>query len=167
MLATVGPASATVAPQHAGKYCATIVSKDLDARGLSKVLGTSCSAVSAEAAYRQAATAKGGVQTTASIVSLAASTLLLNEYTDAVYNGGVLYTFYGSSGTCDSTGYRLTNYSSVGDVTSSITGYNNCNRARIQGYYSTAEQIFTLNVSNLGSTYNDNDNVYIVRTYHA
>lgn len=165
MLGIAMPASATPVLTPAAQYCSSIVSKELDEHGLSKVVGTSCSSQSPEAAHRLAA-ASAGVPTDA---ATAASTLLMNEYRDTSYNGGVIYTYYGSSGACDSAGYRLQNYSSVGHATSSITGYNNCNVVRIQGYNSTAEGVFTLPAPGLNSVYSGyyNDNVNIVRVYHG
>ena len=59
------------------------------------------------------------------------ATLLLNEYADTYYNGGVLYSYYGNAGPCDNAGYHLVNFVSVELSTSSMTGYNSCDRVRV------------------------------------
>lgn len=145
------------------KYCATIVSKQLDADGLSHVVGKSCSSNSPVAAFTAAKQLAGQVPNRPE--QAAASTLLMNEFYDTNLNGGVIYSFYGSSGTCDSSGYRLRNDGYTRDNTSSIQGNGNCNRVNIQGYNNSAETAFSLPANYLGSYLNDN--VALVRVYRG
>ncbi|MFD8707994.1 hypothetical protein ACFV1W_36365 [Kitasatospora sp. NPDC059648] len=81
-------------------------------------------------------------------------TLLLEEYNDTDYGGGVVYSFYGDAGGCDSTGYHLVNYFEVALNVSSMKGYHNCNTVHL---WSTLGKEGTLGLpaSYLGPDFND------------
>ncbi|GAA4538185.1 hypothetical protein GCM10023192_39520 [Amycolatopsis samaneae] len=144
----------------AGEYCAVIVSKELDKNGHSKVLAKSCSHASGEDAHHKARSEHARASN--SPVSAFDETLLLNEYQDANYGGGVIYSFYGTAGGCDSSGYHLVNYWSVENNVSSMQGYNNCNRVKVHTEKCDASETncdwgyFNLDVPYLGDYYNDN-----------
>ncbi|AUG75028.1 hypothetical protein CFP65_0042 [Kitasatospora sp. MMS16-BH015] len=81
-------------------------------------------------------------------------TLLLEEYADVNYGGGVLYTFYGDAGGCDATGYHLVNYIDVALNVSSMWGYNNCTKATLTSPLDKVETV-SLPASYLGKDFND------------
>jgi hypothetical protein len=163
------PAEAAIA-NSPHQYCATIVSKkQTDSHGNSKVLSQQCSTTSQVDALSQAAALRPHAGTRQ--FGPADQTLLINEYLDANYGGGVLYSFYGDYGGCDRDGYHLLNFWNVEHNTSSIQGYNNCNAIGIHTEDCNADEsvcdwgYFRLDLPYVGDHYNDH--VTVVRPYHS
>ncbi|MFD7020904.1 hypothetical protein [Streptomyces sp. NPDC059928] len=158
-----GAATATGAEtHHSGPYCASIVSKELDTTGHSKVVAESCSNRSVEDAHAKAKQIELGLSPN-SAVSLQSDTLLLNEYKHANYDT-LLYSFWGTGGPCDSDGYHLYNFVSVATEVSSMRGYNNCNsvaarNSNLQWGYIGLDSPY------VGDAYNDD--VRELQVYHG
>ncbi|WP_336026565.1 hypothetical protein [Geodermatophilus sp. FMUSA9-8] len=152
-----GASTASAAPPST-TYCAEILSNEVDAQGFSIVLGTSCS-TSPEAALSTADAEADNSALAPQESAAAASTLLMNEYRDSYLGGGVLYSYYGAYGTCDSAGYRLRNYWDVGHSVSSIQGNGNCNNVYLTNYAGVSDFGQTTPVNVLPARYNDNVDV--------
>lgn len=154
-------ASATTEPAQATTHCATVVSDQLDQNGNSVVVGPMrCSSTSQDAL----AQSRKSTASTNGAASTQAYTLLLTEYKDAGYGGGVLYDYYGTAGPCDSAGYHLVNYVQVELSVSSMQGFNNCNFVRIndeQFHYGT----FGLPLYYVGDEWNDD--LVALQVYHG
>ncbi|WP_336026563.1 hypothetical protein [Geodermatophilus sp. FMUSA9-8] len=156
-----GASTASAAPPST-TYCAEILSNEVDAQGFSIVLGTSCS-TSPEAALSTADAEADNSALAPQESAAAASTLLMNEYRDSYLGGGVLYSYYGAYGTCDSAGYRLRNYWDVGHSVSSIQGNGNCNFVTLQKYDSDVDVSWYLPLNAMGSFDNNTEIVRIKR----
>ncbi|SHG35349.1 hypothetical protein [Streptoalloteichus hindustanus] len=152
------PAAVAAPSEAVTEYCAVIVSKERDEHGFSKELAKSCSPVSVEDALVKASASGGG---RFSVPELA-GTLLLNQFKDVNYGGGVIHTYYGGGGPCDTMGYYLRNTVSVSKNVSSMIGYNNCNRVRVHDWDENSYQ-FDLPVAHMGRF---NDNVNGLRVFH-
>ncbi|WP_327065764.1 hypothetical protein OG500_08310 [Kitasatospora sp. NBC_01250] len=134
-LAAPAPAAAT---GPAVRHCATVVSP-------TRTLGQACSDRStADALSRIAAEPGQPVD----------RTLLLEEYKDIDYGGGILYSFYGDAGGCDGTGYHLVNYIDVALNVSSMKGYHDCNAVHLWSTLSV-EKTMDLPAPQLGGNFND------------
>ncbi|MFF2073264.1 hypothetical protein ACFVXG_00735 [Kitasatospora sp. NPDC058162] len=132
------------------QYCAAVLGHlpGAGADGVSPVLGRACSPGSRADAL---ALADGRTRTAE---QPADRTLLLEEFKDADYQGGVIYSFYGDAGGCDGTGYHLINYINVALNVSSMKGYNNCNAVHLWSTLSV-EKTMDLPASYLGANFND------------
>ncbi|MEU8926114.1 hypothetical protein AB0D10_35145 [Kitasatospora sp. NPDC048545] len=130
------------------RYCAAVVGHVPGAGGGSPLLGRACSPDSLADAL---ARADGRTRTAE---QPADRTLLLEEFKDVDYGGGVIYAFYGDAGGCDATGYHLVNYFDVALSVSSMKGYDNCNAAHL---WSTldVEKTVDLPAPALGANFND------------
>ncbi|MER5641082.1 hypothetical protein ABT095_29535 [Kitasatospora sp. NPDC002227] len=135
---TVPAAAAPSAEPATVRHCAVLVSP-------TRALGQACSDRSAAEAVQRIAAGPD---------SPADQTLLLEEYADANFGGGVLYSFYGDAGGCDATGYHLVNYINVALNVSSMQGYNNCNRATLTSPLDKTETV-GLPAGYLGPDFND------------
>ncbi|GHF39606.1 hypothetical protein GCM10018790_16770 [Kitasatospora xanthocidica] len=146
--APAGSAQHRPLPVPDARYCAAVVGHAPGADGFSPVLGRACSPDSlADALARADGRTRAAEQP-------ADRTLLLEEFKDVDYGGGVIYAFYGDAGGCDATGYHLVNYFDVALSVSSMKGYNNCNAAHL---WSTldVEKTVDLPASALGANFND------------
>ena len=139
-------------PPTEGRFCAVLISKQLDSAGLSKVLHRACS-------DRSDAEAKARLDS----VTPLASTFLMAWYLNAGY-GEPHTNIYGDSGGCDSAGYRVEPSSYWKVNISAIAGFNNCNRVRVYNIARTQAQTFVLNAPNIGSY---NDNVGLTQVYNG
>ncbi|MER7850592.1 hypothetical protein ABTZ03_42435 [Kitasatospora sp. NPDC096077] len=146
--APAAPTALRPLPVPEVQYCAAVLGHLPGADGFSPVLGRACSPDSRADALARA----GGHDRTAE--QPAGDTLLLEEYRDAGYKGGVLYSFYGNGGGCDGTGYHLVNYINVALNVSSMKGYNNCNAVHLWSTLSV-EKTMDLPASYLGANFND------------
>ncbi|MEU8510918.1 hypothetical protein AB0C76_04905 [Kitasatospora sp. NPDC048722] len=135
-------------PIPAVQYCAAVLGHVPGADGRSPVLGRACSSDSREDALAKA----DGVDRSAERPM--DRTLLLEEFKDADYGGGVIYAFYGDAGGCDGNGYHLVNYIDVALSVSSMKGYNNCNAVHLWSTLSV-EKTMDLPASYLGANFND------------
>ncbi|WP_369185428.1 hypothetical protein [Streptomyces sp. Y1] len=135
-------------PIPAVQYCAAVLGHAPGADGRSPMLGRACSADSREDALAQA----DGVDRPAE--QRMDRTLLLEEFKDVDYGGGVIYAFYGDAGGCDASGYHLVNYIDVALSVSSMKGYNNCNAVHLWSTLS-AEKTMDLPAPALGGNFND------------
>ncbi|MFF4816225.1 hypothetical protein ACFY2K_16725 [Kitasatospora sp. NPDC001309] len=132
------------------QYCAAVLGHLPGADGASPVLGRACSPDSRADALALA----DGRTLTRGADQPADRTLLLEEFKDIDYQGGVIYSFYGDAGGCDGTGYHLVNYITVALSVSSMKGYNNCNAVHL---WSTlgVEKTTDLPAAQLGANFND------------
>ncbi|MFE2408632.1 hypothetical protein ACFXDE_09835 [Kitasatospora sp. NPDC059408] len=146
--APASPLPSRPLPIPAVQYCAAVLGHVPGADGRSPMLGRACSTDSREDALAKA----DGVDRSAERPM--DRTLLLEEFKDVEYRGGVLYAFYGDAGGCDATGYHLVNYFDVALNVSSMKGYNNCNAVHL---WSTldVEKTMDLPAPALGGNFND------------
>lgn len=154
-------ASAATEPAQGASHCVTVVSGEFDKNGNSVVVGPMRCSTTMEDALAQSKKA-GGVSANGTS-SAQTDTLLLREYKDAGY-GGPIYDFVGTAGPCDFAGYHLVNYVQVEINVSSIQGFNNCNRVRINDeheHYGT----FALPLYYVGDEWNDD--LVALQVYHA
>jgi hypothetical protein len=150
------------APAH--QYCAVIVSKQIDpSTGASKVEGKACSSKSRDDAHNQAIAARRANPAVPAPDAIAVDTLLAEEYQDENYGGDLLYSFFGVEGPCDAAGYTVLNYLGVEYRTSSVKGYNSCNRATIYDESSNFQN-FVLPAWTLGAF---NDSVTRLHVFHG
>ncbi|MEV7598165.1 hypothetical protein AB0O91_12385 [Kitasatospora sp. NPDC089797] len=146
--APAAPAALRPLPVPEVQYCAAVLGHLPGADGYSPMLGQACSPDSRADALARA----GGRTRTAE--QPAGDTLLLEEYKDVDYRGGILYSFYGNGGGCDGTGYHLVNYIGVALNVSSMIGYNNCNAVHLWSTLSV-EATFDLPLPRLNGYFND------------
>ncbi|TYP86445.1 hypothetical protein [Blastococcus xanthinilyticus] len=121
VLAVSTPAVAAPPERH----CAVLLSStEVDANGDSVVLAEACASTPsrATAAMQSRQRAQGSGQVSAA----AASTVLMTWYANDNYVGNSTL-IYGSSGTCDYTGYRVSPNSYWNNNIRSIRGAGNCN----------------------------------------
>ncbi|MFJ8625131.1 hypothetical protein ACIRD3_20120 [Kitasatospora sp. NPDC093550] len=130
------------------QYCAAVVGHVPGADTASPLLGRACSSDSRADALAKA----DGRPRTAQ--QPADRTLLLEEYKDANFGGGVIYSFFGDAGGCDAAGYHLVNYIDVALSVSSMKGYHGCNAVHL---WSTldVEKTTDLPAGYLGANFND------------
>ncbi|MEU9046332.1 MULTISPECIES: hypothetical protein [unclassified Kitasatospora] len=146
--APAGSAQLRPLPVPDVQYCAAVLGHVPGADAASPVLGRACSPDSRADAL---ARADGRTRTAE---QPADRTLLLEEYKDINFGGGVIYTFYGDAGGCDSTGYHLVNYIDVALSVSSMQGYNNCNTVHLWSPLND-EEVLGLPAGYLGPKFND------------
>ncbi|MEU6973619.1 hypothetical protein AB0A71_39035 [Kitasatospora aureofaciens] len=146
--APAGSAGLRPLPVPEVQYCAAVLGHLPGADDVPPVLGRACSPDSAADALARADHRPRTPEQPAD------RTLLLEEYKDIDYGGGVVYSFYGDAGGCDSTGYHLVNYFDVALSVSSMKGYHNCNTVHL---WSTLgkEETLGLPASYLGPDFND------------
>ncbi|MFD5465122.1 hypothetical protein ACFWIQ_20170 [Kitasatospora sp. NPDC127059] len=149
-VAAASPSSAGLRPLPIPEvqYCAAVLGHLPGVGGASPVLGRACSSDSRADAL---ARADGRTRTAE---EPADRTLLLEEFKDVDYGGGVIYSFFGDAGGCDGTGYHLVNYFDVALSVSSMKGYNNCNAVHLWSTLSV-EKTMDLPAAQLGANFND------------
>ncbi|QKV72389.1 hypothetical protein [Amycolatopsis sp. Hca4] len=157
-LLTASEASAAPA---APQYCAVLVGPAGTPDGVSPELDRYCSSVSGDDARRHLT--RPGART-ADEAAVAASTLLMTWYENADYGGGSKE-IYGSSGTCDHSGYRVTPNSEWRGKLSSATGFLSCNWAEFANPTQIVKFSHQLPVDYIGPEVNDN--VGLVKVYHV
>ncbi|MER7757072.1 hypothetical protein [Kitasatospora sp. NPDC097643] len=138
------------------QYCAAVLGHVPGADGRSPLLGRACSPDSrADALARSEGVTEGAAGGGARAVAKPADrTLLLEEYKDVDYGGGVIYSFYGDAGGCDATGYHLVNYFEVALSVSSMKGYHDCNTVHLTSTLGK-EATLGLPAGYLGPDFND------------
>lgn len=150
--AATGPSTGAGVPDPA-QFCVVVLGEAMGAKQDSPVLYQHCAASAAEASSRLVAArvprAGGGTVTPLS------SDLLMTWWTDLNF-GGNYSAIYGSSGTCDSAGYRITPSSYWQTRLSSITGGGQCNEVDVYARSLTYADDFALPVGYIGNTLNDN-----------
>lgn len=136
-----------------GQDCVIVLGEQTAASVDSPVIYESCSPSSAESAQdlnnARIASEDGGY------VAAASSDLLMTWWADINYGGGKT-TIYGSQGTCDSAGYRITPTSYWQVRISSITGGGQCDAVDVTSRSLTYADDFLLPVKYIGNTLNDN-----------
>ncbi|MBP0454266.1 hypothetical protein J5Y04_32735 [Kitasatospora sp. RG8] len=149
--APAAPAALRPLPVPDGtRYCAAVVGHVPGADGRSPLLGHGCSEDSRSDALARAE----GTRRSSDMRRPADRWLLLEEYRDVDFGGGVIYSFYGDAGGCDATGYHLVNYFDVALSVSSMKGYNNCNTVTLTSPLEKVETI-GLPAGYLGPDFND------------
>ncbi|MCL6735215.1 hypothetical protein [Streptomyces neyagawaensis] len=155
VLSAAAPAGAAAGSTQAstaqGKHCVVVVGKAPSDGGVSPELYRNCADTAAKArallASPQARAATGG--------RAVQSTLLMTWYSDDQLRGNSTNVF-GSSGTCDSSGYRLSLDSYWSANISSAAGWGQCKAATFHNRALTYAASFTLAARNLGPILNDN-----------
>lgn len=159
--AATGPSTGAAKAAEPARFCVVVLGEAGSAKQDSPVLYQNCAASAAEASSRLAAArvprAGGGTVTPLS------SDLLMTWWAD-IGLGGNYSAIYGSSGTCDSAGYRITPNSYWQTHLTSISGGGQCNEVDVYTRSLTYADDFALPVGYIGSTLNDN--VGRVQVYH-
>ncbi|WP_055714895.1 hypothetical protein [Streptomyces torulosus] len=156
--APAGAAGSTPASTAQGKHCVVVVDKAPSDGGVSPELYRNCADTAAKA-RALLASPQAKAQTNGKAVQ---ATELMTWYSDDQLRGNSTIV-YGSAGTCDSVGYRLSPDLYWATNISSATGYGRCTVATFFSRPLSYSRTFRLPALNLGSILNDYVGIIDVR----